>query len=57
MKQLSETHQQSVVDFTAYLVEQYPLDTIINEIHDPQPVERPAKETVVGATRSDRQKM
>jgi len=49
MGQLSEVHQQSVVDFAAYLVEQYPLDAVIGEILDPEPIERPAEETVVGA--------
>jgi hypothetical protein len=49
MKQLSESHQQSVVDFAGYLVEQYPLESAIIEILEPQPEQRPANETVVGA--------
>ena len=49
MKQLSQTHQQSVVDFAAYLVEQYPQDSVSDQIYDPRPVERPDEETVVGA--------
>lgn len=49
MKQLSETHQQSVVDFASYLVAQYPMDSILYEIVEPRPVQRPADETVVGA--------
>lgn len=49
MKQLSATHQQSVIDFASYLVEQYPLESVNDEILEPQPVQRPADETVVGA--------
>ena len=49
MKQLSETHQQSVVDFAGYLLGQYPQDSLINETLEPRPVSRPADESVVGA--------
>jgi len=49
MKQLSATHQQSVIDFASYLVERYPLELPADEILEPQPIQRPTDETVVGA--------
>ena len=49
MKQLSATHQQSVIDFTRFLVEQYRLESVSDEIPEPRSVKRPADETVVGA--------
>jgi len=47
MKQLSATHQQSVIDFARFLVEQYPQKSISSEILEPGKLGRPANETVV----------
>jgi len=49
MNQLSVTHQQSIIDFASYLVEQYSLKSVSDEILEPQPVQRPVDETVVCA--------
>ena len=49
MSQLSEVHQQSLVDYAEFLVQQYELDAIANIDLEPRDIERPLEETVVGA--------
>lgn len=49
MSQLSDVHQQSVVDFADFLVDQYRLEAVTSTDLEPEDIERPSEETVVGA--------
>ena len=49
MSQLSDEHQQSVVDFANFLVDRYKLAAVTNSDLQPEEIERPSEETVVGA--------
>ena len=49
MAQLSLPHQQSVVDYAGYLLAQYPPEPGQRPNIEPQIIERPAEESVVGA--------
>lgn len=49
MAQLAEEHQQSVVDFAGFLVDQYKQEAIVKSTLLPEEIDRPAEETVVGA--------
>lgn len=49
MSQLSDVHQQSIVDFADFLVDQYKLEAVTSTDLEPEEIERPLEETVVGA--------
>lgn len=49
MSQLSPPHQQSVIDYAGYLLAQYPSEPGERPVLEPQIIERPAEETVIGA--------
>ncbi len=49
MNQLSPPHQQSVIDFASYLFYQYPSEPGERPVLEPQIIERPDDETVIGA--------
>ncbi|MDH5354386.1 MAG: hypothetical protein OEY09_08085 [Gammaproteobacteria bacterium] len=49
LSQLSNVHQQSVVDYAGFLVDQYKLEAVTSVDSEPEDIERPSEETVIGA--------
>jgi len=47
--QLSPSHQQSVIEFASYLLDQHPYKAPERQKLEPQLIERPAEESVVSA--------
>jgi hypothetical protein len=49
MSRLGDEHQQAVVDYATFLVQQYDIQTPIEAGLEPEAIARPERETVIAA--------
>ena len=51
MSRLGDEHQQAVVDYATFLVQQYNIQTPVEAGLEPEAIARPKRETVIAATK------